>query len=75
MTTVWPARHGEVRNPAGLLYGRMPRIRLSHAGRLESRRIFPTPYNRPATVFRLEFDAATRLRGIEERVPYRGGAA
>jgi probable phosphoglycerate mutase len=42
---------------------------------LESRRLFPTPYIRPATVFRLEFDAATRCRSIEELVPYEDLAA
>lgn len=31
-TTVWLARHGEVHNPNDLLYGRMPRMRLSHEG-------------------------------------------
>jgi broad specificity phosphatase PhoE len=199
MTTVWLARHGEVHNPGGLLYGRLPRIRLSPEGRrqaqalaallapqpiqavysspmlrarktaeliaaghnlrvrldrdlheirtgwqgepltdlerinwdfyahprsesdesiraiaermhrwlgrvlrrhaggevvgvshgdpililvgslrglaLDSRRIFPTPYIRPATVFRLEFDLERRCRSIEERVPYEDLAA
>ncbi len=31
-TTVWLARHGEVHNPNDLLYGRLPRMRLSHEG-------------------------------------------
>jgi broad specificity phosphatase PhoE len=31
-TTVWLARHGEVHNPAEVLYGRLPRMRLSHEG-------------------------------------------
>jgi probable phosphoglycerate mutase len=31
-TTVWLARHGEVHNPGEVLYGRLPRIRLSHEG-------------------------------------------
>jgi broad specificity phosphatase PhoE len=31
-TTVWLARHGEVHNPTEVLYGRMPRMRLSHEG-------------------------------------------
>jgi broad specificity phosphatase PhoE len=42
---------------------------------LDSRRLFPTPYIRPATVFRLEFDAASTCRGIEELVPYEDLAA
>jgi broad specificity phosphatase PhoE len=32
-TTVWLARHGEAHNPSEVLYGRMPRIRLSPEGR------------------------------------------
>ena len=199
MTTVWVARHGEVHNPGGLLYGRLPRIRLSPEGRrqaqalaellaprpiqavysspmlrarktaeligarhhtrprldrdlleirtgwqgmpladlqrinwdfyahpratddetiqaiyermrrwldrvlkrhagtevvgvshgdpililvgslrglaLDSRRLFPTPYIRPATVFRLEFDAANHCKAVEELVPYEDLAA
>jgi len=31
-TTVWLARHGEVHNPTEVLYGRLPRMRLSHEG-------------------------------------------
>jgi broad specificity phosphatase PhoE len=31
-TTVWLARHGEVHNPQELLYGRLPRMRLSPEG-------------------------------------------
>ena len=32
MTTVWLARHGEAHNPGGLLYGRLPRVRLTPEG-------------------------------------------
>ena len=42
---------------------------------LDSRHVFPTPYIRPATVFRLEFDAASRCRSVEELVPYEDLAA
>jgi broad specificity phosphatase PhoE len=42
---------------------------------LEGRRLFPTPYIRPATVFRLEFEAAGQCRAIEELVPYEDLAA
>lgn len=35
-TTVWLARHGEVHNPGQVLYGRMPRMQLSAAGRREA---------------------------------------
>ena len=37
MTTVWLARHGEVHNPGGVLYGRLPRMRLSPAGERQAR--------------------------------------
>jgi broad specificity phosphatase PhoE len=36
-TTVWLMRHGQVHNPRGILYGRLPRFRLSAAGREEAR--------------------------------------
>jgi broad specificity phosphatase PhoE len=32
LTTIWLARHGEVHNPNNLLYGRLPRMRLSPEG-------------------------------------------
>jgi len=35
-TTVWLARHGEVHNPGRVLYGRLPRMQLSPAGRREA---------------------------------------
>ena len=35
-TTVWLARHGEVHNPGGVLYGRLPRMRLSNEGRRQA---------------------------------------
>jgi broad specificity phosphatase PhoE len=31
-TTIWLARHGEVHNPSNVLYGRLPRIRLTPEG-------------------------------------------
>ena len=39
MTTVWLARHGEVHNPGGLLYGRLPRMRLSPEGQRQARAV------------------------------------
>ncbi|MDQ3809833.1 MAG: histidine phosphatase family protein [Chloroflexota bacterium] len=36
MTTIWLARHGEVHNPGGMLYGRLPRMRLSQEGRRQA---------------------------------------
>jgi probable phosphoglycerate mutase len=35
-TTVWLARHGEVHNPGNVLYGRMPRMRLTPEGRRQA---------------------------------------
>jgi broad specificity phosphatase PhoE len=36
-TTIWLARHGEAHNPAELLYGRLPRIRLTPEGHRQAR--------------------------------------
>jgi broad specificity phosphatase PhoE len=35
-TTVWLARHGEAHNPQALLYGRLPRIRLTPEGQRQA---------------------------------------
>jgi probable phosphoglycerate mutase len=35
-TTVWLARHGEVHNPGNVLYGRLPRMRLTPEGRRQA---------------------------------------
>jgi broad specificity phosphatase PhoE len=35
-TTVWLARHGEAHNPSGVLYGRLPRVRLTPEGRRQA---------------------------------------
>jgi broad specificity phosphatase PhoE len=35
-TTVWLARHGEVHNPSSVLYGRLPRMRLSPEGQRQA---------------------------------------
>jgi len=35
-TTVWLARHGEVHNPRNVLYGRLPRVRLTPEGRRQA---------------------------------------
>ncbi len=35
-TTIWLARHGEVHNPARVLYGRLPRMQLSPEGRRQA---------------------------------------
>src|SRR3982074_1571184 len=36
-TTIWLARHGEAHNPSELLYGRLPRVRLTAEGRRQAR--------------------------------------
>ena len=36
-TTIWLARHGEVHNPDNVLYGRMPRMRLTPEGQRQAR--------------------------------------
>jgi broad specificity phosphatase PhoE len=36
VTTIYLARHGEAHNPSGLLYGRLPRVRLSPEGRRQA---------------------------------------
>src|SRR5688572_6916704 len=35
-TTVWLARHGEVHNPRSVLYGRLPRMRLTPEGQRQA---------------------------------------
>jgi broad specificity phosphatase PhoE len=42
---------------------------------LEVQGIFPNPYIAPGTVFRLDFDAAGRSRGVEQLVPHEAAAA
>ena len=37
MTTVWLARHGEAHNPRNVLYGRLPRVRLTPEGHRQAR--------------------------------------
>ena len=36
-TTIWLVRHGHVHNPRGIIYGRLPRFRLSERGLEEAR--------------------------------------
>jgi broad specificity phosphatase PhoE len=36
-TTIWLARHGAADNPRNVLYGRLPRVRLTDQGRREAR--------------------------------------
>jgi broad specificity phosphatase PhoE len=49
---VWVARHGEVHNPSNLLYGRMPRVRLTEEGRRQARAIASAlPRRRLAAIY------------------------
>ena len=47
MTTVWLARHGEAHNPAKLLYGRLPRVRLTPEGQRQARALAEYLASRP----------------------------
>jgi broad specificity phosphatase PhoE len=49
-TTVHLLRHGEVHNPSGVLYGRLPDYHLSERGRLMAARVAEHLADRPVTV-------------------------
>jgi broad specificity phosphatase PhoE len=46
-TTVWLARHGEAHNPRNVLYGRLPRIRLTTEGERQARALAEVLRPRP----------------------------
>jgi broad specificity phosphatase PhoE len=46
-TTVWLARHGEAHNPAEILYGRLPRVRLTPEGQRQARALASVLRPRP----------------------------
>lgn len=46
-TTVWLARHGEVHNPANVLYGRLPRVDLTPEGRRQAQALADWLRTRP----------------------------
>jgi probable phosphoglycerate mutase len=46
-TTVWLARHGEVHNPGNVLYGRLPRVRLTSEGRRQAQALADYLRSRP----------------------------
>jgi broad specificity phosphatase PhoE len=46
-TTVWLARHGEAHNPGNVLYGRLPRVRLTPEGRRQARALATYLQGRP----------------------------
>ena len=47
LTTVWLARHGHVHNPNEVLYGRLPRMRLSEEGQRQARALAAFLADRP----------------------------
>ena len=53
-TTIWLARHGEVHNPGNVLYGRLPRMRLTPEGRRQAQAL-------------ADFLAPRKLAAIESR--------
>jgi broad specificity phosphatase PhoE len=46
-TTVWLARHGEVHNPRSVLYGRLPRMRLTPEGQRQAEALADFVAGRP----------------------------
>jgi broad specificity phosphatase PhoE len=46
-TTVWLARHGEAHNPNNVLYGRLPRVRLTPEGRRQAQALADVLRPRP----------------------------
>lgn len=48
-TTLWLARHGEVHNPANVLYGRLPRVRLTPKGERQAQALADFLRPRPLT--------------------------
>jgi broad specificity phosphatase PhoE len=46
-TTIWLARHGEAHNPGNVLYGRLPRVRLTAEGRRQAQAIADVVRHRP----------------------------
>src|SRR5438105_8174596 len=75
-TTIWLARHGEAHNPAELLYGRRPRVRLSPEGRRQAQALadFLTPrpiaaiYSSPMLRARRTAEAVVASRSDVARV-------
>lgn len=46
-TTVWLARHGEAYNPGNVLYGRLPRVRLTPEGQRQAKALANALKDRP----------------------------
>jgi probable phosphoglycerate mutase len=70
-TTVWLARHGEVHNPTQVLYGRLPRMPLTHEGTRQAEALarFLAP-RRPVAVYSSPMLRARRTAAsIAARLP------
>jgi broad specificity phosphatase PhoE len=65
-TTVWLARHGEVHNPRNILYGRLPRVRLTPEGRRQARAL--AEYLRPRRLAAIYSSPMLRARRTAEEV-------
>ncbi len=71
-TTVWLARHGEAHNPRDLLYGRLPRIRLSPEGQRQARALadFLHPHRLAAVYSSPMLRARKTAEAVLERQPH-----
>src|SRR5712692_4975072 len=67
MTTVWLARHGEAHNPSELLYGRLPRVRLSPEGRRQAQAL--AGFLAPRSLAAIYSSPLLRARRTAEAVP------
>jgi broad specificity phosphatase PhoE len=65
-TTIWLARHGEVHNPSKLLYGRLPRIGLTHEGRRQAQAL--ATFLRPRPLAAIYSSPMLRARRTAEAV-------
>jgi broad specificity phosphatase PhoE len=65
-TTIWLARHGEVHNPDNLLYGRSPRMRLTHEGRRQAQAL--ATFLRPRPLAAIYSSPMLRARRTAEAV-------
>src|SRR5438477_10051193 len=65
-TTIWLARHGEAHNPAELLYGRLPRVRLSPEGRRQAQAL--ASFLAPRPLVAIYSSPMLRARGTAQAV-------
>src|SRR5438552_11387719 len=65
-TTIWLARHGEAHNPAELLYGRLPRVRLTTEGRRQAQAL--ADFLAPRTLAAIYSSPMLRARRTAETI-------